>query len=432
MVDFEGVRMDLKTFQAPTMSQALAEVKSSMGPGAVILHTRTFFKHRWLGLRRSEVVEITAGRGLRVQDRAPRMPERQPRPATRRETPMLSASVVSRVNGERSELQRFAPDSSIPDRPQTSSPISAARQLVESPAGHGAAMLGLTQEMCTLKTMVTELVTQTRKQRCPGVPEELLEYYTQLIQNQVAEELAAEIIGTLQKSMRPEHMKQGDFVREKLAEQIERLLPSSGPIVRTKKFGPHVVALIGPTGVGKTTTIAKLAANLKLRDKRRVGLITIDTYRIAAVDQLRRYADIIGAPLRVVGSAEDLGEAIKSMDDCEFVLIDTAGRSPNDALKLSELKGFLTAAKADEVHLVLSTTASEACVDLAIARFSEVRIDKIIFTKLDEAASVGVVLNVIRKVNKSLSYVTTGQDVPDDIEVGKGKRLAQMILGIAS
>ncbi len=116
------------------------------------------------------------------------------------------------------------------------------------------------------------------------------------------------------------------------------------------------------------------------------------------------------------------------MSDCEFILIDTAGRSPNDTLKLNELKGLLAAAKPDEVHLVLSTTASQECVELAIARFSEVRVDKIIFTKLDEAAHVGVVLNVVRKVNKSLSYITTGQDVPDDIEVGQAKRLAQLIL----
>jgi flagellar biosynthesis protein FlhF len=111
------------------------------------------------------------------------------------------------------------------------------------------------------------------------------------------------------------------------------------------------------------------------------------------------------------------------------LLIDTAGRSPNDALKLNELKGILAAIEPDEVHLVLASTASQQCLELAVSRFGEVRTDKILFTKLDEAANVGVLLNVVRKVNKSLSYVTTGQDVPDDIEVGNGKRLAQLILG---
>jgi flagellar biosynthesis protein FlhF len=130
-----------------------------------------------------------------------------------------------------------------------------------------------------------------------------------------------------------------------------------------------------------------------------------------------------------VANTTDLRQAIASMHDCEYVLVDTAGRSPNDAMKLNELKVLLAAAAPDEVHLVLSTTASQECVELAIHRFAEVRIDRIIFTKLDEAAHLGVVLNVARKLNKSLSYITTGQDVPDDIEVGQGSRLAKLILG---
>jgi flagellar biosynthesis protein FlhF len=276
---------------------------------------------------------------------------------------------------------------------------------------------------------VKGLVDEFRHAQTPDVPEHLFEHYLQLIQSQVAKELANEIVKTLEKSIRPEHVNQPEYIREKLCEQLERLLPTAGPIVRTKTRGPHVVALIGPTGVGKTTTLAKLAANLKLREKHKVGLITLDTYRIAAVDQLKRYADIIGSPLKVVNNAEDLKAAIAEMGDCDFVLIDTAGRSPRDELKLSELRGLLDGIAPDEVHLVLSTTADQASVELAVERFGKVRVDKIIFTKIDEAAHVGTVLNVIRKVGKSLSYITTGQDVPDDIEVGRGRRLAQLILG---
>jgi flagellar biosynthesis protein FlhF len=184
--------------------------------------------------------------------------------------------------------------------------------------------------------------------------------------------------------------------------------------------------------VGKTTTIAKLAAKLKLDENRKVGLITIDTYRIAAVDQLKKYADIIGSPLKVVASPEDLRQAVASMRDCDFVLIDTAGRSPRDSLKLNELKAFLTAAEPDEVHLVLSTVVSRGSLDLAIEKFSNVRADKVIFTKLDEASHVGAMLGVVRSIGKPLSYITIGQDVPADIEVARGKRLAQLILGSES
>ena len=290
-------------------------------------------------------------------------------------------------------------------------------------------MLSISQEVAALKSMVKDLVVQTRQRQAPNVPEELFELYLRLTSNGVAEDIAADVIKELQRQVRPEHFTQGDFVKDRLVELLEKLVTTTGPITRQKRSGPHVVALIGPTGVGKTTTLAKLAANLKLKERHRVGLITLDTYRIAAVDQLKRYADIIGSPLRVVSGAEELRDAVQSMGNCDFLLIDTAGRSPNDALKLNELKGILAAIEPDEVHLVLASTASQQCLELAVSRFGEVRTDKILFTKLDEAANVGVLLNVVRKVNKSLSYVTTGQDVPDDIEVGNGKRLAQLILG---
>ncbi|MCY2955377.1 MAG: flagellar biosynthesis protein FlhF [Planctomycetota bacterium] len=387
--------MDLRTFTAPTMAEALQQAKQELGPHAVILHTRKYQRRQWLGLRRREVVEITAANDLQV-------PKRHCRQYT------------------------GARPAAAPPGPRIGT--SSAQQLLQTPAASGAALIGISQEMGSLKHLVLDLVKETRAQRAPQVRADLFEHYLQLIQNQVADELAEEIVGNLQSNMRPEHLKNAGFVREKLLEQMAKMIPPSRPIVRTKSIGPHVVALIGPTGVGKTTTIAKLAANLKLREQRHVGLITIDTYRIAAVDQLKKYADIIGSPLRVVASPEDLRDAIDSMINCEFVLIDTAGRSPTDALKLSELKSFLTVAGPDEVHLVLSTTASQECIESAIARFGEVRVDKIIFTKLDEAVHVGVVLNVIHKVNKSLSYITTGQDVPDDIEIGCGRRLAQRIL----
>ena len=406
--------MDLKTFKAATMGEALTQVKTVMGADAVILHTRTFQIRQWWGLRRREMVEITAGKGINVGARNVRRPQPAPDAKvavagtyTRNGAAGVAAAGVAAARG----------------------PVEAGRQILESAAGQGAAIMGLSQEMSALKGILKDLVTETRARQSPQVPEDLFDYYMQLISGEVAAELAAEIVKTLSRQIRPEHLSQPQFVQERLADVIEKLLPTAGPIVRTKASGPHVVALIGPTGVGKTTTLAKLAANLSLRERHRVGLITLDTYRIAAVDQLRRYADIIGAPLRVVNGADDLRDAMAAMNDVDYLLIDTAGRSPNDALKLNELKSLLSAAQPDEVHLVLSTTASVECLNLALARFGDVRVDKVIFTKIDEAAHVGVVLNVLRKVNKSLSYITTGQDVPDDIEVGKGRRLAQLILG---
>ncbi|HXE54875.1 MAG TPA: flagellar biosynthesis protein FlhF [Tepidisphaeraceae bacterium] len=402
--------MNLQTFKASTMAEALTQVKSSMGADAVILHTRTLHTRMWLGLRRREMVEITAGRGIGIAER-------------RRPVPQRTSSAAG---------QTYSRTGTIARRPSESPDVgNNGRQLLETPAATGAAMLSISQEVAALKMMVKDLVTQTRQRQAPNIPEELFDYYTRLVSNQVCEEIAGELIKNVQRQVRPEHYCQPQMIRERLVEQLEKMIATTGPIVRTKATGPHVVALIGPTGVGKTTTLAKLAANLKLKERHRVGLITLDTYRIAAVDQLKRYADIIGSPLRVVSGADDLRDAARSMNDCEFLLIDTAGRSPNDTLKLNELRGVLAAVEPDEVHLVLSSTAGQQCLELAVSRFGEVRTDKIIFTKLDEAANVGGLLNIVRKVNKSVSYLTTGQDVPDDIEVGHARRLAELIMGEA-
>ncbi len=408
--------MNLQTFRAPTMAECLADVKRVMGPEAVILHTRTLTLKRFLGLRRREIVEITAGRGLNGGPRGPRR-----------------IGAQQRGEGAAGGRVDTAPPrgGNVATLPAPRDPMMPAQQL----PGEGgfppdnAALRDILQRMEGMAKNITDLHTIVRSKDAPEVPEELFDDYMQLVDSHVEKQVAEEIVKTLHRTLRPDHLQQRQFVREKIAEALERLLPVSGPITRTKTSGPHVVALIGPTGVGKTTTIAKLAAKLKLDENRRIGLVTIDTYRIAAVDQLKKYADIIGSPLRVVHTPEELREAVLGMRDCDFVLIDTAGRSPKDTLKLNELRTFLEAASPEEVHLVLSATADRDCVNLAIERFGNVRVDKLIFTKLDEARHVGAVLGIVRSVRKPLSYVTTGQGVPADIEVARGKRIAQLILG---
>src|SRR5688572_19500198 len=241
--------MNLQTFKASTMAEALGQVKHVMGHDAVILHTRTYHTRYMLGLRRREIVEITAGRGTGLRPRRPAQ-----RPAQQQK------QLEQPVFPPRALVAASAQPTIVRD------PVANGRSILEQPAAGTAVMLNLTQEMATLKGMVKTLHNEIRHTQAPQVPEELFEHYLGLIQSQVAEELAGDIVKTLQKTLRPEHLAQPQFVREKLAEQLEKLLPTSGPSVRTTPVGPHVVALIGPTGVGKTTTLAKLAANLKLRE----------------------------------------------------------------------------------------------------------------------------------------------------------------------
>ena len=210
---------------------------------------------------------------------------------------------------------------------------------------------------------------------------------------------------------------------------IESDIRVAGPIAITPGRC-RLAALVGPTGVGKTTTIAKLAANFRLKEKRRVGLITVDTYRIAAVEQLRTYADIIDLPMHVVSTPREMRETVERMSHLDLILLDTAGRSPKDEVRIQELKAFLSEARADEVHLVLSSVAAARTLEQTAERFAAVGATALVLTKLDEANGLGNVLPLVRASGLPVSYLTDGQNVPDDIQTADARRLAQMILGV--
>lgn len=274
----------------------------------------------------------------------------------------------------------------------------------------------------------------------PDVPAELTDYYSRLIQNEVAQEIASEVMNKARERLAQCKARAGKLANDAAALQqlvpavmvdtIERMLPPTEPVQLAEK-GTTYVALVGPTGVGKTTTIAKLAAHFKLRQARRVGMITIDTYRIAAVEQLRAYAEILAVPVEIVLQPADMVPALQRLADCDVVLVDTSGRSQNDAARLAELKGFLDAARTVgelQTHLVLSCTGHPKQLMEVAERFAALGVDRVVFTKLDEAVGLGVIFNVLRRLNLQLSYLTTGQDVPDDIEVGHRRRIAQLVL----
>ncbi|MEO0630293.1 MAG: flagellar GTP-binding protein, partial [Planctomycetota bacterium] len=259
----------------------------------------------------------------------------------------------------------------------------------------------------------------------------LFEHYLRLQENAVAAEIADDIVGRVRDELSAAELADEEIVRETLIRHIAGLLPvaeDSPKKSRPVDGRPRTVALIGPTGVGKTTTLAKLAATSKLRHGKRVGLITTDTYRIAAVEQLRTYADIIGLKLTVVSSPAEMRPALEAMADVDEILIDTAGRSQHDEERLTELRTFLDEADPHEIHLVLSSIASEAVLTRAVDNFAQLGPNRLIVTKLDEAVNFGVLLGVVQRLGVTLSYVTTGQEVPDHIEPGKPDRLARLIL----
>lgn len=233
-----------------------------------------------------------------------------------------------------------------------------------------------------------------------------------------------------------------------LAAEVARMEPQrswkplrqAAEVLMTRHIGPakpiavapgqmKVVSLVGPTGVGKTTTLAKLAAHLKLGEGRNVALITADTYRIAAVEQLRTYCDILRVPLEVVEDLSQVPTALQAVSRADVVLVDTAGRSHRNQPEMKDLQRLLAMLNPDEVHLVLDLNASTE-QSLVVARhFSSSMYNRLLFTKLDESVSPGVLYNLCRRLRQPLSYVTTGQSVPEDIEPADPTRLSHLIMG---
>ncbi len=189
-----------------------------------------------------------------------------------------------------------------------------------------------------------------------------------------------------------------------------------------------VAALIGTTGVGKTTTIAKLAARLLLKRRKKVGLISIDTYRIGAMEQLKTYANILGIPFCQAFKSKDLHFAARRMADKDVVLIDTAGQSQYDRTRIKELTRMLKGGPEITSHLLLSVATTEPEMHKTAANFGPLKFQSYIFTKLDEAQRSGSIINQILKVNIPISYLTTGQNVPEDIERANKKTILKQLL----
>ena len=376
-------------------------VRRELGPKAAVLQTRdvrTGGLFRLVpGMRR---VEVTASASVHVPSRMPRR---------------------ARMGLDLSQATGL--DLSTP--PQLSPPMAAP----EEPESRNAFRNELKGRLTDLHSMVEDLCRRSQRVASSDLPGPLFTIFTDLIEAGVGENLARELVERVQVDSSGEELADPTLVKARLSRMIEEELSVSGPL-QVHPGRRRLVALVGPTGVGKTTTIAKLAATFRLREKRKVGLITVDTYRIAAVEQLRTYADIIDLPMAVVSTPREMREAVAGMSQLDLILMDTAGRSPRDEVKIQELKSMLVEAEADEVHLVLSSAAGAETLVRTAEQFAAVGTTGLLLTKLDEVANLGHLLPLMRSSRLPMSYVTDGQNVPDDIKPANSRRLARMMLGM--
>lgn len=433
--------MNLKTYRASTIADALAQVKREMGADAVILHTRTYKRGGWFGFGGRPVVEITASTSVNIAPGRRAREEHRPsgaqggvigagasREAVRR---AYGAPVGAGVGSGVGPTAAVAADEWRPAHSPGETRIGALTTAAPLAPVDANTRAVLEQELMAIKSMVARVVSSSARSRCGAMPEALQKNYLRLLEAEVASEIADDVVDGVRAELTLDQLGDDETVRRAVLERIAAFIPvaDDAPAPERAPDGrPHTVALVGPTGVGKTTTVAKLAATYKLRHGKSVGLITADTYRIAAVEQLRTYANIIGLPLRVVSTPAEMRIACDALKDCDVVLIDTAGRSQHDDARLDELRAFVDAANPHQTHLVLSSTSSESALLHTAERFVCVKPTRVIFTKLDEAVNFGTLVNVGRRINAALSYVTTGQEVPDRIEQGRADRIARLVL----
>ncbi|OGQ94834.1 MAG: flagellar biosynthesis protein FlhF [Deltaproteobacteria bacterium RIFOXYD12_FULL_57_12] len=412
--------MQVKVFEAEDMAATLRKVKETLGPDALILSTRTVRKGG-LGFLGKPMIEITAAIDTAVGTNWLNTPQR---PAA---NPALRRLPVT-VAGDDLTYEKIWP-AARPARDPGS--LLSTIQVADEQPLQETGVVALRAELDEIKELVKKLAAQIpvsdTTSAAPNTGSHPTPLTTVLAACGIKAEAAATLCRLVSKKLRPDQAPSISAINELLKAAIAELLPVSTPI-GPGTDGPRRVALIGPTGVGKTTTIAKLAADHLMKHSNKVALVTIDTYRIAAVEQLKVYGEIMRLPVEVVLAPEQLPEVLARHQDKELILIDTAGRSPRDGAGARELAAYFAQDPGIEKHLVLAANTREQELHETIRRLEGLRLDSIIFTKIDECGSFGALINVPFRDGYPLSYLTNGQRVPEDLLYADPQAIANLII----
>jgi len=395
--------MRVKRYVVDSMPDALQRIRADLGKDAIIINTKNIKTGGFLGLFSKKQIEVIAAADVNKGS--------TPKPA-----PLMAKSEIMDTLPEQGVKKDFSKGQQVYDLKSV-----------------------VTRKVSLMETEVPKVSPQQEDE--PGSPfplnqgsngskhTDLMILRQRLQEQEVEQHLIEQIISTVQTRYSSVLLQneQSQIQHAKLV--IEEILHSNQKKQNLIGNETRFVKFFGPTGVGKTTTIAKLAAEGVLKNKRKVGFITTDTYRIGAVDQLRTYANILNIPLEVVFQPKEMGEAIEKLSDCNLILMDTAGRNYRHKEYANELVKYFPNMEGAENYLVLSLTSKNKDMIEIVENFKPISIDKLIFTKADETTSYGSILNMVWRYRFSLSYLTTGQNVPDDIRVAAPGKITNLILG---
>lgn len=394
--------MIIKKFQANNETEAIMLAKEELGKDAIVMNIKTISPKGIYRLFRKPLVEVTAAIDDNIiykNDKTP-IPKKQSFPDIIYDEPAASPIPESEYTKESSAIEEK---------------LNNLQNLIEKQ------MVEKEAEKETEKETTEKFKASGKNLACIQL------IYNQLIMNEVDEKYANQILNEIEGTLKKDSSM--DNILSSIYQKI--VLKLGQPItIKIKGNTPKYVFFIGPTGVGKTTTIAKIASKFKVEEKAKVAFVTSDTYRIAAVEQLRTYANILGIPLKVVYNIDEMEQSRKEFTDYDIVFVDTAGRSHRNKHQRDDIEELIKAIpeKEREIYLVLSATTKYRDLVTITEAYSEMVGYNLIFTKLDETSSVGNLFNIRMLTNAPLSYATFGQDVPDDIDRIDPQSIAKQLL----
>lgn len=410
--------MIIKKFQGKTETEAVENAKKELGSNVVVMNVRSVKRKGLFGFLRPQLTEVTVALEEESQ-RAAAARKEPPKPQTQRYVEAIANADPVRTVREAAPLRgknvyaAGAPEDGRKDNSAIEEKLDTLHTLLEQQL----------QKPEEAKDELFEEQPETEIERFMKL------LYNTMLDNEVDEQYANQIIDEFEKINKPNVP--FDYVLSNIYQKMVLKFGKPCGITPAEK-GPKVVFFVGPTGVGKTTTIAKIASKFSVEGKKKLALLTADTYRIAAAEQLRTYANILEVPFRVIYTEEEMEQALEEFADYDYIMVDTAGHSHQNEAQKEAMKEFIHSmdGKAEkEVFLVLSSTIKyRDLINIADA-YSEMTEYKIIFTKLDETTTLGNLLNLKLYTGASLSYVTSGQNVPDDIEQFNPQKTVKRLLG---
>lgn len=409
--------MKIKKYIAKSMREALIQIKEDLGEEAIILKTRKLPK-KVFALGAQDEVEVTAA----IDEEATVQKKETFQPIKLANTGVYNrprtSNIVDLSKADAPEVRDWKP--SFLDVPrsrneQTTKKFANSKELE---------ITELKQNVNDLKTLVNTIIDKGKA--TPSLPVNGFTggwavLYEKLIDSEVKADIAHKLIKEICSS---DIMLSDSQAEKKFVSAFPGFFPVAGPL-KLKKNSPVIVAFVGPTGSGKTTTLAKLAAHCCINKQKKVSIITADTYRIAAIEQIKMFADIVKVNLQVIFSPDEISDALKACSNDEIVFVDTAGRSQRNTEHMGDLTKFIETLHPDEVHLVLSATTKDSDLTDIIQRYKGVHVNRLLFTKLDETVRIGNIFNVVNESKIQCSYFTFGQSVPDDIELAQTNRFVQ-------